>query len=57
MSLKDSIARFDVFRKMPKDLTEPTFCGALGNHRLYNMFKNSIFCLYSHISNVISWGS
>lgn len=27
--MKDTIIRFDVFRKMPKDLTEPTFCGAL----------------------------
>ena len=21
--------KFDIFRKMPRDLTEPTFCGAL----------------------------
>ena len=23
--------KLDFFRKIPKDLTEPTFCGALGN--------------------------
>lgn len=22
--------QFDIFKKMPRDLTEPTFCGALG---------------------------
>jgi hypothetical protein len=25
-----SILKIDVFRKLPKDLTEPTFCGAIG---------------------------
>lgn len=30
MSFKNSFVKLDVFRKMPKDLTEPTFCGALG---------------------------
>lgn len=30
MSFKNSFMRFDVFRKMPKDLTEPTFFGAIG---------------------------
>jgi hypothetical protein len=24
-----SLKKFDIFRKMPRDLTEPTFCGAL----------------------------
>lgn len=23
------LKKFDIFRKMPRDLTEPTFCGAL----------------------------
>lgn len=31
MPFKDSFVRLDVFRKMPKDLTEPTFFGALSN--------------------------
>ena len=29
MSTLASFKRFDIFRKMPRDLTEPTFCGAL----------------------------
>ena len=29
MSDKHFLKRFDIFRKMPKDLTEPTCCGAL----------------------------
>lgn len=33
MSFKESFMRFDVFRKMPKDLTEPTFCGAIGKYK------------------------
>jgi|TARA_B110000305_G_C19298719_1_gene568016 hypothetical protein len=26
---ESAFKKFDIFRKMPKDLTEPTFCGAL----------------------------
>ena len=25
-----SFAKLDIFKKLPKDLTEPTFCGAMG---------------------------
>jgi len=28
--MKDSVLKLDIFRKLPKDLTEPTFCGAIG---------------------------
>lgn len=28
--MKQSFMQLDIFRKMPKDLTEPTFCGAIG---------------------------
>ena len=31
----NNFMRFDVFRKMPKDLTEPTFFGAIGKKREY----------------------
>jgi hypothetical protein len=31
--MKQSFIKFDIFRKMPKDLTEPTFCGALGKNK------------------------
>lgn len=27
--MSSTLRRFDIFRKMPKDLTEPTFCGAV----------------------------
>lgn len=27
-----TFAKMDIFRKMPKDLTEPTFCGAFGKY-------------------------
>jgi len=29
--MKQGFAKLDLFRKMPKDLTEATYCGALGN--------------------------
>jgi len=29
MSIKNAFVQMDIFRKMPKDLTEPTFCGAV----------------------------
>lgn len=29
MAFKGLFMRLDVFRKLPKDLTEPTFCGAI----------------------------
>ena len=25
--------KLDIFRKLPKDLTEPTFCGGVGRYR------------------------
>jgi hypothetical protein len=57
MSFKDSFIRFDVFRKMPKDLTEPTFCGAIGNYLgLLNSYY-SVFCLYGHSSDALCWRS
>jgi endoplasmic reticulum-Golgi intermediate compartment protein 1 len=28
MGIKDGFMQLDVLRKLPKDLTEPTFCGA-----------------------------
>lgn len=34
MSLKAAFFRFDIFRKLPRDLSEPTFTGAIGNHNL-----------------------
>ena len=36
--MKQSFVRLDIFRKLPKDLTEPTFCGALGNFISYFKF-------------------
>ena len=35
MPFKDSFVRMDIFRKMPKDLTEPTFFGALSKIAIY----------------------
>ncbi len=35
MSFTQTFASFDIFKKMPKDLTEPTFCGALGTHKFF----------------------
>lgn len=32
MSIGGALLRLDIFRKLPKDLTEPTFCGALGKY-------------------------
>ena len=34
--MKQSFVRLDIFRKLPKDLTEPTFCGAFGKVSLDN---------------------
>lgn len=36
----NNFMRFDVFRKMPKDLTEPTFFGAIGKKRQILMFPS-----------------
>lgn len=44
MSFKNSFIKFDVFRKMPKDLTEPTLCGALGNFIYYSYYVVSFVC-------------
>lgn len=40
MSDKSFLKRFDIFKKMPRDLTEPTNCGALGKyyHKLLKWF-------------------
>ena len=35
--------RFDIFKKMPRDLTEPTIFGAIGK---FNISKvNNFYCL------------
>lgn len=46
MSFKNSFVKMDVFRKMPKDLTEPTFFGALSNI-LFSINAYSFVCMYS----------
>ena len=50
MSLKNNFMRFDVFRKMPKDLTEPTFFGAIGT-LLYTHNFSSFNHMYSYFGN------
>jgi hypothetical protein len=30
MTIKANFLKIDIFKKIPKDLTEPTFCGAVG---------------------------
>lgn len=45
-----ALLKLDVFRSLPKDLSEPTFCGAVGKfiyiHQGYFLTKNSSI-LYS----------
>lgn len=43
--MKYSMLKLDVFRKMPKDLTEPTFCGAVGKKYLHLIFL--LFSFYA----------
>ena len=42
----NSFKWIDLFRKLPKDLTEPTFCGALGKLKIKLIF--SINCVHHH---------
>ena len=37
------LKQFDIFRKMPRDLTEPTFCGALGKYSNFNNYNQPLF--------------
>jgi hypothetical protein len=56
----NSFKWLDIFRKLPKDLTEPTFCGALGNLKIIDLLV-SIACTvmitflgFSEIKNYVS---
>lgn len=40
--MKYSLLKLDVFRKMPKDLTEPTFCGAVGKKSICEIILSNI---------------
>lgn len=40
-----SFAKLDIFKKLPKDLTEPTFCGAIGIFLMFS-YSSSICDLY-----------
>ena len=55
MSDKSYLKRFDIFRKMPKDLTEPTCCGALGKFPILAIFYH-ICCTVSVICTFILLG-
>ena len=53
MSDKSFLKRFDIFKKMPRDLTEPTNCGALGKYEYFlfltifwSFFLVSIICTF-----------
>jgi hypothetical protein len=45
-------AKLDFFRKMPKDLTEPTFCGAIGKH-LDTLGYSTLYNIVSTVCTVI----
>ena len=47
--------RFDIFKKMPRDLTEPTVFGAIGKKNISKRF-NFIFHTVSVICTVVLVG-
>lgn len=43
-----SFRKFDIFKKLPKDLTEPTFCGALSTHKtILRYYYYSVYSMHS----------
>ena len=42
--MKSTFLKLDLFKKLPSDLTEPTFCGALGKPLIFATSLVSIAC-------------
>jgi hypothetical protein len=40
--MKNAFLKLDIFKKLPTDLTEPTFCGALGKDKLFLILLSSL---------------
>jgi len=54
--MKQTFVRLDIFRKLPKDLTEPTFCGALGMPAIKNTYSFlRLYCASSSVVHDRSW--
>jgi len=51
--MSTGLKRFDIFRKMPRDLTEPTFCGALGK----SIFQKFDICIKFLSFALSSWSA
>ena len=50
MSDKSFLKRFDIFKKMPRDLTEPTNCGALGKYKYF--YPDHFLISFSSFNNL-----
>ena len=58
----DAYLKLDIFRKLPRDLTEPTFCGALGKsspspttlifHSLHDLHYHPLFPHHQRAKNI-----
>lgn len=48
----DAFLKLDIFRKLPRDLTEPTFCGGLGKYFIKE-FDNIFVLIVSTLCTVV----